>query len=135
MQLIGRRTKKFGSTDYNGLKRIAIDEIAIKKGHHYMTVVLDYDTGRVVWMGKGRRIATLDVFFGKMPENVRSGIQAVALDMHEPYIQAVAKWCPSADIVFDRFHVVKAFNKVIDDIRNEEFRKADAAGRETLKGS
>jgi len=128
-------TEQFGQTNYDGLERIAIDEIAVKKGHHYMTVVLDYDTGRVVWMGKGRQIATLDVFFEEMPENVRSRIQAVALDMHEPYIQAVAKWCPSADIVFDRFHVVKAFNKVIDDIRNEEFRKADATGRETLKGS
>ncbi len=128
-------TEKFGQTDYNGLERIAIDEIAVKKGHHYMTVVLDYDTGRVVWMGKGRQIATLDAFFENMPSNVRGRIQAVALDMHEPYIQAVQKWCPSADIVFDRFHVVKAFNKVIDDIRNEEFRKADAAGRETLKGS
>ena len=128
-------TEKFGQTDYDGLERIAIDEIAVKKGHRYMTVVLDYDTSRVVWMGKGRQIATLDVFFGEMPENVRSRIQAVALDMHEPYIQAVKKWCPYADIVFDRFHVVKAFNKVIDDIRNEEFRKSDAAGRETLKGS
>jgi len=128
-------TEKFGQTAYDGLERIAIDEIAVKKGHRYMTVVLDYDTGRVVWMGQGRQIATLDAFFEKMPGDVRGRIQAVALDMHEPYIQAVAKWCPSADIVFDRFHVVKAFNKVIDDIRNEEFRKADAAGRETLKGS
>jgi len=128
-------TERFGQTDYDGLERIAIDEIAVKKGHHYMTVVLDYDSGRVVWMGKGRQIATLDGFFENMPGDARDRIQAVALDMHEPYIQAVAKWCPSADIVFDRFHVVKAFNKVIDDIRNEESRKADAAGRKTLKGS
>ena len=128
-------TERFGQTTYDGLERIAIDEIAVKKGHHYMTVVLDYDSGRVVWMGKGRQIATLDAFFEDMPGHARDRIQAVALDMHEPYIQAVAKWCPSADIVFDRFHVVKAFNKVIDDIRNEESRKADATGRETLKGS
>lgn len=52
-----------------------------------------------------------------------------------PYIQSVQRWCKNADIVFDLFHVVKAFNKVIDDIRNEEFRKSDAAGRVILKGS
>lgn len=126
---------KFGQTCYDGLVRLAIDEIAVRKGHNYMTVVLDYDTGRVVWMGEGRQIETLDEFFKNMPENVRNGIQAVALDMWEAFINAVKRWCPNADIVFDLFHVVKAFNEVIDDIRNEEFRKSDQQGRELLKGS
>mgnify|MGYP001174059750 FL=1 len=126
---------EFGQTRYEGLSRLAIDEIAVRKGHNYMTVVLDYDTGRVVWMGEGRQIETLDEFFKNMPEDVRNGIQAVALDMWEAFINAVKRWCPNADIVFDLFHVVKAFNKVIDDIRNEEFDKADLEGRELLKGS
>lgn len=126
---------QFGKTDYAGLRRLAIDEIAVKKGHSYMTVVLDYDTGRVVWMGEGRQIDTLDEFFRKMPPTVRKAIRAVAIDMWEPYIHCVKHWCKNADIVFDLFHVVKAFNKVIDDIRNEEFRRSDAAGRATLKGS
>jgi len=125
----------FGTTNYEGIRRLAIDEIAVRKGHDYMTVVLDYDTGRVVWMGAGRQIATLDQFFENMPENMRNGLEAVAIDMWEPYIASIRKWCPRADIVFDLFHVVKAFNQVIDDIRNEEGRKADAAGRETLKGT
>jgi transposase len=126
---------EFGETRYEGLQRLAIDEIAVRKGHNYMTVVLDYDTGRVVWMGQGRQIETLDEFFKNMPETVRNGIRAVALDMWDPFINAVKRWCPNADIVFDLFHVVKAFNKVIDDIRNEEFRKSDQEGRELLKGS
>lgn len=126
---------EFGKTIYDGLKRLAIDEIAVKKGHNYMTVVLDYDTGRVVWMGEGRQNATIDAFFEAMPTEVREGIEAVAIDMWEPYINAVKRWCRQADVVFDLFHVVKAFNKVIDDIRNEEYRNADATGRETLKGS
>ena len=126
---------EFGQTTYDGLKRLAIDEIAVKKGHNYMTVVLDYDTGRVVWMGEGRQNATIDAFFEAMPAEVREGIEAVAIDMWEPYINAVKRWCPQADVVFDLFHVVKAFNKVIDDIRNEEFRKASGDLRELLKGS
>jgi transposase len=126
---------KVGPTRYDGLKRLAIDEIAVRKGHNYMTVVLDYDTGRVVWMGEGRQIETLDEFFKNMPENVRNGIEAVAIDMWEAYINSIGKWCPNADIVFDLFHVVKAFNRVIDDIRNEEFRKARGADRDVLRGS
>jgi transposase len=126
---------EFGETTYDGLKRLAIDEIAIKKGHHYMTVVLDYDTGRVVWMGEGRQTASIDKFFAAMPVDVREDIEAVAIDMWEPYIHAAKRWCPRADIVFDLFHVVKAFNKVIDDIRNEEFRKARGDLRDLLRGS
>lgn len=128
-------TREFGETRYDNLKRIAIDEIAVKKGHHYMTVVLDYDTGRVVWMAPGRQIQTLDQFFEKMPENVRNGIEAIAIDMWDAYIHSAGKWCPNADVVFDLFHVVKAFNGVIDQIRNQEFKNTDAEGRETLKGS
>jgi transposase len=126
---------EFAETTYEGLRRLAIDEIAIKKGHHYMTVVLDYDTGRVVWMGAGRETASIDKFFEAMPVDVREGIEAVAIDMWEPYINAVKRWCPQADIVFDLFHVVQAFNKVIDQIRNEEFRNARGDLRDLLKGS
>ena len=126
---------EFGQTNYAGLRRLAIDEIAVKKGHSYMTVVLDYDTGRVVWMGERRQVATLDAFFEQMPPDTRAQIRAVAIDMWRPYIIAIKKWCPQADVVFDLFHVIKRFNKVIDNIRNQEFRRADAAGRVTLKGS
>ena len=126
---------QFSQTTYEGLKRLAIDEIAVKKGHNYMTVVLDYDTGRVVWMGEGRQTDTIDAFFDAMPVEVREGIEAVAIDMWEPYINAVRRWCPQAAIVFDLFHVVKAFTKVIDDIRNEEFRKARGDLRALLPGS
>lgn len=127
---------EFGETHYEGLRRLAIDEIALKKGQNdYMTVILDYDTGRVVWMGLGHGVPTLDAFFREMPRNVREQIQAVVIDMWDPYIKAIRQWCPQADIVFDLFHVVRAFNRIIDDIRNQEYRKADRAGRQTLKGS
>jgi transposase len=127
--------QEFGQTDYRGLKHLALDEIAVHKGHRYMTVALDHDTGRVIWMGEGRQRDTLDPFFSAMPAEVREQLAAVAIDMWEPYIKAVRHWCPEADIVFDLFHVVKAFNEVIDDIRNEEFRRADGESRQALRGS
>lgn len=127
--------EEFGDTDYTGLRILAVDELAIRKGHHYVTVVIDYETGRIVWIGKGRREETLDGFFRKMPEEVRKGIVAIASDMWKPYLKSFKKWCPEAKIVFDFFHLVKDFNNVIDKIRNEEYRKADAEGKAVLKGS
>jgi transposase len=106
------------------LRIIAIDEIAIRKGHRYMTVVLDYETGRVVWMGEGRNKDTLDVFFAEMSDEQKQAIKAVAMDMWEPYINRVQHHCPQAKIVFDLFHLVKAFGDVIDAVRREEVHKS-----------
>ena len=126
---------QFGKTNYAGLRQLAIDEIAIRKGHNYMTVVLDYQSGRVVWMGEGRKAENVDAFFRQMPPTVRKNIEAVSMDMWEAYIKVVQKWCPNAAIVFDLFHVVKAFNKVIDEIRLHEYQKATDQGRSVLQGS
>lgn len=126
----------FGVTDCEGLRILAIDEIAVKKGHRYMTVVLDHQTGRVVWMGKDRNRATLDAFFAEMTDAQKQAIEAVALDMWEPFINRVQHHCPQAKIVFDLFHVVKAFGQVIDEVRREEVRNAATEeDRKWVKGS
>ncbi len=127
--------EEFGKTDYTGLKLLVVDEIAIHKGHRYVTVALDHDSGRIIWMGEGRSEETLDIFFTAMPEEVRKGIVAVASDMWKPYLKAIKKWCPGTKVVFDLFHLVKDFNQVIDKIRNEEYRKANAEGKAILKGT
>ena len=124
----------FAGTDYENLHIIAIDEIAIRKGHSYLTVVIDWETGRIVWMGEGRSKASIDKFFQQMPAEARSNIQAAAMDMWQPYIQAVSEWCPNAEIVFDGFHVIAAFNRVIDQVRGEEYRKAVGEDRLIFKG-
>jgi len=127
--------QEFSQTDYSGLKILAIDEIALKKGHNYMTVVLDYLTGRVVWMGKDRKKETLDEFFAGMTDEQKSSIQAVAMDMWEAYINRVQHHCPQAKIVFDFFHVVQGFSRVIDKIRRDEYLSASREDQEILKGS
>lgn len=126
---------KYGRTDYSGLKILAVDEISVKKRHHYLTVVLDYETGRVVWTGADRTRAALAGFFAGMTEEQRAGIRAVALDMHEPYIQAVQEACPQAQIVFDLYHVVAGFNRVIDQVRLTEFHKASREDKPIFKGT
>ena len=82
---------QFGTCDYDGLRIIAVDEISIKKGHKYLTVVLDYETGRVIYIAKDRKAKTLKRFFNKLSAKQRNSIEAVAMDMWDPYINAVKK--------------------------------------------
>jgi transposase len=127
--------EKFGTTDYSGLRVLAIDEISIRKGHNYLTIVLDYETGRVVWIGRGRDKETLTPFFAEMAPEQRVKIKAVALDMWDPYINSLRRWCPQAKMVFDLFHVVKKFNRSIDVVRNREYREASESDKRVIKGS
>lgn len=127
--------EEFDKPNYNNLKILGIDEIAIKKGHNYLTVVMNYETGQVLWMRKDRRTETLGEFFETMSSEQRAKIEAVSMDMWDPYIGAVQKYCPDAKIVFDFFHVVKEYSKVIDKVRNQEYRKASDKDKEVIKGS
>lgn len=127
--------EEFSNTECKGLSILLIDEICIKKRKKYLTVILDYMTGRIVWMGKDHRADTLDLFFGNMTNEQKNNIKAVALDMWDPYIKGVRTNCPNAKIVFDLFHVVRQFNRSMNTIRNREYRKAKTQDRTVIKGS
>jgi transposase len=83
--------RDYGQPDYQGLRILAVDEISIRKGHRYLTVVLDYLTGRVVFVGKDRKAKTLERFFNRLTTKQRKAIEAVAMDMWDPFIKAVKK--------------------------------------------
>jgi transposase len=126
----------FGQTDTEGLRILAVDEISLRHGQDgYMTVVLDYLTGRVVWMGEGRNAETLNAFFQAMTDPQKQAIQAVAMDMWEAYIKSVQTHCPGAKIVFDLFHLVKGYGEVVDEVRRDEYKNADKDQRAFIKGS
>ena len=126
---------QYGRLDTSGVEILAIDEIAIRKGHRYLTVVLDYERGRVLWIGKHRRAKTLSSFFNKMPMRDKKKLKAVAIDMWDPYIKAIQKKVPHVKIVFDLFHVVSQFHRVIDKVRRTEYRKASEEGKDIFKGA
>ena len=126
---------QYGKIDTCGVRILAIDEIAIRKGHRYLTVVLDYERGRVIWVGKHRRAKTLSGFFNKMPRRDRKKLEAVVMDMWDPYIKAVQKKVPHVKIVFDLFHVVAQFSRVIDKVRRAEYRKASKEDKDVFKGA
>ena len=127
--------EEYGQTNYENLSILAVDEISIRRGHSYMTVVMDYLTGRVVWMGKHRRTDTLMKFFEGMTNEQREKLKAIAMDMWDPYIKAVKTNVPHVKIVFDLFHMVKEFNKVIDRVRIDEYNKASATDKRVIQGS
>ena len=102
--------RDYGQPDLKGLRILAVDEISIRKGHSYLTVVLDFITGRVLFVGKQRKAKTLKRFFNKLSISQRKKIEAVAMDMWDPFIKAVKDKLPKTKIVFDLFHVVANFN-------------------------
>jgi len=127
--------EKFSHEDIGSPTLLAVDEISLKKRHHYLTLIINWEVGRVLWVGEGRKYETLKEFFDSLSEKQRNSIQAIAMDMWDPYIKAVKESCPQAAIVFDQFHVVKAFGQVIDKVRNMEYRRASKEGKEVIKGS
>jgi transposase len=84
---------QYGQPNLDGLRILAVDEISVKKGHRYLTVVLDYISGRVVFVGKDRKAKTLKRFFNQMTAGQRKSIEAVVMDMWDPFINAVKKNC------------------------------------------
>ena len=127
--------KEYPDTDYSDLRILAIDEISLKKGRKYVTVIINFETGRVIWMGKGRSVASLYKFFRKMPAKIKNRIEAVATDMWAPYIKAFEDSCPNVKIVLDYFHIKKNYNKVLNKIRISEYRRVENEGRAWIKGS
>lgn len=121
--------------DITGVRVLGVDEVARAKGHDYVTVVYDLDTGDLLWVGDGKSADSLAVFLAELSQETADGIQAVAMDMGPAYQAAVKAQLPNATLVFDRFHVMKLYSDVIRKVRKTEFRKADADGKEVIKGS
>ena len=128
-------SRRFAKPKLKHLRHIAIDEIAIAKGHRYLTLVLDLESGAVVFVGDGKGADALKPFWKRLrPSGAK--IEAVAMDMSAAYRGAVATNLPKAKIVFDRFHVVKLFNEKLSDLRRALYREAtDVLHKEVLKGT
>ena len=128
-------SRRFAKPKLKHLRHIAIDEIAIAKGHRYLTVVMDLESGAVVFVGDGKGADALKPFWKRLAA-ARPRSQAVAMDMSAAYRRAVATNLPKAKIVFDRFHVVKLFNEKLSDLRRALHREAtDVLQKKVLKGT
>ncbi|MFQ5544301.1 MAG: ISL3 family transposase [Nitrospiria bacterium] len=118
-----------------GLVTLGVDEISYLKGKKYATIVYDLDRSCVVWVGKGKGRETIDQFFqNNLSEGQKKRISWASCDMSQSYIGAIKHHCPNATLVIDRFHIVKALNEAVDEVRKEEWRKLDKEGRQSIKG-
>jgi transposase len=116
------------------VKLIGIDEFSFKEGYHYMTVVTDLDTGRVLHAVEGKSKEDIRPFLGSLARRARK-LKAVAMDMSSAYFWTVRETLPGVKVVFDRFHVISLMNQAIDELRRDHQAELDALGRQTIKGS
>jgi transposase len=121
--------------DFSGVRILAVDELAIRKGHTYATRVIDVATKRTLFVTRDHDQRALARFYRLLGPRGRRQIEAIAMDMHEPYELITRRRLPHVQIVFDQFHVVANFSRVIDKVRNQEARKETPAWREIVKGS
>ena len=126
--------RQFSRPRLGHLKWIAIDEISVGHGQRFLTVVLDLCSGAVVFVGQGRGAATLQPFWSRLRRS-RARVRAVATDMLPAYIAAVLENLPEAQIVFDRFHVIKLYNEKLSGLRRDLQREAETMGKKVLKGT
>jgi len=130
-----RLLRRFRKPKLNRLRHIAIDEISIGKGHKYLTVVLDLESGAVVFVGDGKGTDALEPFWRRVRRS-RTRIEAVAMDMSVAYIRAVRENLPHATIVFDHFHIIKLLNDKLSDLRRQLYHKlTDVLQKRVLKGT
>src|SRR5580704_4755396 len=128
-------SRRFAKPKLKHLRQIAIDEISIAKGHRYLTVVMDLESGAVVFVGDGKGADALKPFWKRL-RGSKAKIEAVAMDMSKAYWGAVSIHLFEAKIVFDRFHVMKLFNEKLSNLRRALYREAtDLLQKKVLKGT
>jgi transposase len=117
------------------LQHLGMDEKSFKRGHAYITLLTDLDQSRVLEVVEERTSEAADQLWATLTPEQKSAVEAVAVDMWEPFIQTIGKQVPEADIEHDRFHVSKYLNESVDKVRRQEHKELLAAGDETLKGT
>lgn len=128
-----------GGDRLDGLRRIGIDELSYRTGQRYITVIVDHDSGLLVWAAPGRDRKTVERFFAELGGERSAGIELVSSDLGEWITRAVAERCPQAVLCLDPFHIVKLATDALDEVRREVWNRARRAGDTTgarwLKGA
>ncbi len=129
---LGKRLKK---RKLSKLRWLAVDEFATHRGHVYMTVVLDLESGQIVHLQKGKDTAALLPFLCRLRRRCPS-LRAVAVDLWDPYLRALRlAFGGKVEAVHDPYHVVALANRAIDETRREMMRRLPKEGKRVLKGS
>ena len=117
--------------------RLGVDEKSFTRGYHYFTMVNDLDRSRVLFVGEHRTTETLDEFWSSLTAEQIDAVQAVAMDMWDPYVNSTLNHLPDArnKIVFDKFHIAKHLSEAVDLVRRREHKQLKARGDDRLAGT
>ena len=127
-------SKKYRRRGWKKIEYIGIDEFSFKKGHKYLTIAVNLQTGEIIYAAEGKSKESIKPLLLKL-KRYSGGLKAVAIDMNPGYIQALIEYLPGVPIVFDRFHVVRLVNQKLDELRRSIQSKLPGSEYETLKGS
>jgi transposase len=116
----------------DGLRRIGIDEISHRKGQRYLTVVVDHDSGRLVWAAPGRDRKTVLAFFDALGEERCTALELISADMAAWISGPIAERCPDAVRCVDPFHIVMLATDALDEVRREVWNEARRQGNMQL---
>jgi transposase len=117
------------------LKHLGMDEKSFKRGQSYIALLTDLDHSRVVEVVEGRTNEAAAKLWESLTPEQKLEVEAVAMDMWEPFIQTAKEQVPDADIVHDKYHISSYLNEAVDKVRRQEHKELMAAGDETLKGT
>jgi len=119
------------------LRLIAVDEKAFRKGHKYLTIVSDHEGSRVLHVAEDRKQTSLDGFWSTLSEQQKAGIEAISMDMWEPYVQSIRANVPEGEhkIVYDKYHIAAHLGRAVDLVRRQENRQLRHRGDDRLVGS
>lgn len=120
--------------DLNNLRVLLIDEKAVRRGHNYVTVVINGETGEPLYMHEGKKGDSLRGFFDTLTPEQKESIIAVGIDRSGAYEKVVKETVPQADIVYDKFHLIANLNEVLNNIRRAAWREANDQERALIKG-
>ncbi len=134
--MVGRVEKETqsGEDRFDGLVKIGIDETSYKKGHKYITVVINHENNSVIWAAKGFGREILERFFNELTPTQRKSIQLVSGDGAKWIKDTVADYCPGAAFCIDPFHVVSWCEEVLDTVRKQQWNEARKKVAEENKG-
>lgn len=125
---------KYRAIDLSDVKYLGMDEFSIKKGHKYMTIFVDMQTGRILHAVEGTSKEAITPFLKILAKKAKK-LKAVSMDMSASFSSAVKEHLPTIPLVFDRYHVMALINRKIDSLRRELQRELEENGKKTLKGS
>jgi transposase len=111
-------------SDYSNVQKVGMDETAARRGHDYVTLFVDMEEKRTLFVTKGKSNETIREFVDDLQDHGGNSdnIQQVSCDMSPAFIKGVSENLPKADITFDKFHIIKVINNAIDEVRKEEVK-------------